>query len=57
MRSESEPHIPDLFDATDAEEIALLVREAKRLLDGRIHPDGHERRADRRQKVFVMEKE
>lgn len=36
-------HIPTLFDATDAEEIALLalVREAKTLLDGRFHPDGY----------------
>jgi diadenosine tetraphosphate (Ap4A) HIT family hydrolase len=36
-------HIPALFDATDEEQIALLalVREAKTLLDGRLHPDGY----------------
>ena len=36
-------HIPTLFDATDAEQAALLalVREAKALLDGRRHPDGY----------------
>jgi len=47
-------HIPTLFDATNEEQAALLalVREAKALLDGRIHPDGHEQRAGRRQKVF-----
>ncbi|MDN5339956.1 MAG: hypothetical protein PWQ30_1065, partial [Euryarchaeota archaeon] len=32
-----------LFDATDAEQIALLalLREAKALLDGELHPDGY----------------
>lgn len=36
-------HIPALFDATDAEQIALLalLREAKALLDGELHPDGY----------------
>ncbi|MDD3856722.1 MAG: HIT family protein, partial [Methanoculleus sp.] len=36
-------HIPTLFDATNEEQAALLalVREAKALLDGRIHPDGY----------------
>jgi len=36
-------HIPALFDATDEEQIALLalLREAKTLLDGRLHPDGY----------------
>ena len=36
-------HIPGLFDATDEEQAALLalVREAKDLLDGRLHPDGY----------------
>jgi diadenosine tetraphosphate (Ap4A) HIT family hydrolase len=36
-------HIPTLFDATNEEQAALLalVREAKALLDGRLHPDGY----------------
>ena len=36
-------HVADFFDATDAEEIALLalVRDAKTLLDGRFRPDGY----------------
>ena len=36
-------HIASLFDATDAEQAALLalVREAKTLLDDRLHPDGY----------------
>jgi diadenosine tetraphosphate (Ap4A) HIT family hydrolase len=36
-------HIPTLFEATDEEQAALLalVREAKRLLDNRFHPDGY----------------
>ena len=36
-------HVADFFDATDAEQAALLalVREAKTLLDGRLHPDGY----------------
>jgi len=36
-------HVADFFDATDAEQAALLalVREAKTLLDGRFHPDGY----------------
>ena len=33
-------HIPTLFDATDAELLAL-AREAKTLLDDRFHPDGY----------------
>ena len=35
-------HVAGVFDATDAEQIALLalVREARTLLDGRLHPDG-----------------
>ncbi|WP_214019420.1 HIT family protein [Methanoculleus sp.] len=42
-------HIPNFFDATDAEQAVLLVREGKVLLDGRIHLDGHERRVGHRQ--------
>jgi len=36
-------HVPTLFDATDAEQIALLalIREAKTLLDEQSHPDGY----------------
>ncbi|WP_261596684.1 HIT family protein [Methanoculleus formosensis] len=36
-------HISTLFDATDAEQAALLVlvREAKTLLDEQFHPDGY----------------
>jgi diadenosine tetraphosphate (Ap4A) HIT family hydrolase len=36
-------HVAGLFDATDEEQAALLalVREAKDLLDGRLHPDGY----------------
>jgi len=36
-------HVADFFDATDAEQAALLalVREAKHLLDGRFRPDGY----------------
>ena len=36
-------HVANFFDATDAEQIALLalVREAKTLLDNQFHPDGY----------------
>ena len=34
-------HVAGLFDATDAELTALLAREAKTLLDERLHPDGY----------------
>ena len=36
-------HVAGFFDATDDEQAALLalVREAKRFLDGRFHPDGY----------------
>jgi len=36
-------HIASLFDATDAEQAALLalVREAKTLLDEHFHPEGY----------------
>ena len=36
-------HVAGFFDATDEEQIALLalVREAKTLLDERLHPDGY----------------
>ena len=36
-------HVAGFFEATDEEQAALLalVREAKRLLDDRFHPDGY----------------
>jgi len=36
-------HVAGLFDATDAEQAALLalLREAKTFLDGQFHPDGY----------------